>query len=386
MDFPNSFSTTNKYTMLNSNFRWDWIVVGAGMTGATFARRRAELGEHILVVDKRNHVGGNCYDRWENGHLLHVYGPHLFHTNSFKVVEFLSRFTDWRTYEHRVEVMIDGQQIPLPINLNSIAKLFPTQISEPLISALLNCYDFDAVVTVDGLRASGNLEITTFAHFLYKKVFEPYSKKQWGTHFESLDPSVMGRVPVRLNYDSRYFTDKYQMLPGAGYTVMFEALLDHPNINIMLNTDYETCFQFPYSDMKVLHTGPIDKYYEYRLGSLPYRNVSFETLLNTGTPQTVPTLNLPKDPSLTRITNQSLINKSNNPMDALTSETPSEFDITNSQSDRYYPIPSAKAKALYKEYCDIPNSNITFAGRLGSYQYINIDQACAQGLHLAETL
>jgi len=194
--------------MFDKNY--DWYVVGSGFTGASFARARADKGDRVLVVEQRNHIGGNAYDYWENGQLLAKYGPHLFHTNSQKVVDFLSRFTNWRPYEHRVAVEVDGQSIPLPINYNSLEQWFGTEGSAEILMDLRDHYGFDKTVNILQLREDNKTKLLeAVADLIYKKVFEPYSRKQWGSHFENLDSSVMGRVPIRLNRDDRYFTDSF---------------------------------------------------------------------------------------------------------------------------------------------------------------------------------
>jgi UDP-galactopyranose mutase len=371
--------------MLN---KYQWIVVGAGFAGASFARLRADKGDNVLVVEQRNHVGGNAYDRWEGGNLIHQYGPHLFHTNSDKVMAFLSRFTGWTPYEHRVHAIVNGMRVPLPVNLTSIKMLFPDALGQRIVNDLVNNYGFDKTVNIITLMNDAkSKDLTLLAKFVYDKIFLNYSTKQWGTHLDSIDASVMGRVPIRINHDDRYFTDRWQCMPGEGYTRMFEHMLESPRIQVMLNTDFEELFgdQPHIRGRKVFHTGSIDRHYDYAIGALPYRSLKFDHVSSV-VQQPVGTINMPDHAIHTRVTDQSVITgQYRTPI--YTYETPFEHDPAMLEEVRYYPIPSDKARELHKAYTVMNEGMPThFAGRLGSYQYLNMDQACAQGLQRAETL
>lgn len=369
--------------------KYHWIVVGAGFTGATFARARADMGDNVLLVEQRDHIGGNAYDYWMDGQLVSLYGPHLFHTNSKKVVEFLSEFTSWVSYEHHVKVEVDGLSLPMPINLNSIDQWLGSALGEDIAQDLIGCYGYGKTVNIlKLLEDKKTKDLTFFADLVYKKLFEPYSKKQWGSHFKNLDPSVMGRVPIRINRDDRYFTDDFQMMPDQGYTPMFEKMLDHPNIQLLLNADYKEVIDDV--STPVFYTGSIDHFFDYEYGPLPYRTVDFQDVYSTPGTQTTATVNKPQHMLYTRTTNQSIINGSNTGHHIMTFEAAREHE--NVEDIRYYPIPTGDAQALYKRYelkAERHNENgysVYFAGRLGSYSYLNMDQACAQGLQRAATL
>lgn len=359
---------------------YDWIVVGAGMTGSTFAAVRAEqYGDRVLVVEQRHHVGGNCYDEYAPGFgLIHVYGPHLFHTNSAKVANFLGNYTDWRPYEHRVLAAVDGQQVPLPINFRSIEMLFPRKVASELIEDLLCIENYGASVTLADLTVKR--PNSPLLKLILSKVFKPYSEKQWGTTFDDIDPAVLKRVPIRLSYDDRYFTDTFQWLPGQGYTKMFQNMLRHPNINVMTNTKWDQIKRhWSPSRSRLYWTGTIDSYHEYEYGPLPYRTIDFQNI--EGMPLQTGTLNLPMDQDYTRVSDQSIIN--NHPPSAahiLTYEEPAAYNHLNVLDVPYYPVTNAASKELYRKYSDKAAAFVTFGGRLGSFQYLNMDQACAQAL------
>lgn len=359
---------------------YDWIVVGAGMTGCTFATVRAEqFNDKVLVVEQRMNVGGNCYDEYAPSYgLVHKFGPHLFHTNSRKVSDFLGQFTDWRPYEHRVLVRVDGQDVPLPINFTSIQKLFPPYLATDIIEDLLCIENYGASITLADLMAKRPSHALT--KLVLSKVFKPYSDKQWGSSFDEIDPAVLKRVPIRLSHDDRYFTDTFQYLPAHGYTAMFQTMLDHPNINVMTNTKWDQIKRhWSPSRSRLYWTGTIDSYHDYEFGALPYRSIEFQTI--EGPPLQTGTLNLPMDPDYTRVSDQSIINSHpQSPVHLLTYEEPFAYDHTDPGQVPYYPVANAASKDLYRKYSDKAAAFVTFGGRLGSFQYLNMDQACAQAL------
>jgi UDP-galactopyranose mutase len=363
----------------------DWIVVGAGFTGATFAQRMAAAGKRVLLIERRGHVGGNAYDEQnEYGILVHRYGPHIFHTNSDTVWNYLSNFTEWRPYEHRVLGLIEGKLVPIPFNLDSLAALLPTQIAERIENALIIQYGFGKRIPILKLRESKDPAIREFADYVYRNVFEGYTIKQWQLRPEELNPSVTARVPVSTGRDDRYFEDAYQAMPQHGYTAMFHRMLDHPNIEIMLGCDWKE--SMPRTDgARVLFTGAIDEFLDYRFGPLAYRSLRFEEhTLEETQHQPVGTINYPNNYDYTRITEQKIITGQRAPLTTLMTEYPQPHEP--GKTIAYYPIPRAENHALYAKYASVAQAefpSVCFAGRLADYQYYNMDQACARALKLA---
>jgi UDP-galactopyranose mutase len=363
----------------------DWIVVGAGFTGATFAERMAAAGKRVLVVERRPHVAGNAYDeRNEHGLLVHRYGPHIFHTNSDLVWAYLSRFTVWRLYEHHVLGLIEGKLVPIPFNLNSLALLFPAQIAARLESALVAQYGAGKKIPILRLRESDSGDIREFAEYVYRNVFEGYTLKQWQLRPEELSPSVTARVPVSISRDDRYFQDVYQGTPSEGYTAMFKRILDHPNIDVELDCDW-TVSAAASQGAQILFTGAIDEFLDYRFGPLPYRSLRFEEhTLHKSQHQSVGTVNYPNDYDFTRITEQKIITGQKAPVTSLMIEYPQPHEP--GKTIAYYPIPRDENQVLYAKYAAAARAefpNVCFAGRLADYQYYNMDQACARALKLA---
>jgi UDP-galactopyranose mutase len=280
--------------------KWDWLIVGAGFTGAVLAERIAtELDQSVLVIDRREHVAGNAYDSLENGLHVHHYGPHIFHTNSQRVWAYLSRFTDWRPYFHHVLGMIDGQQVPVPFNLNSIIALFPPRMADRLCDVLIGHYGFGEKVPVLKLRSEKDPNLRFLANYVYERVFEGYTLKQWGMRPEDLSPGVTARVPIFVSRDDRYFQDRYQAMPRDGYTALFKRLLDHPRITVELKVNYNDVPPARYNRM--VFTGPIDEFFGHVHGPLPYRSLRLERRIEArsfGLP--VGTVNFPNAFDFTR--------------------------------------------------------------------------------------
>ena len=362
----------------------DWIVVGAGFTGATFAERMAAAGKRVLIIERRAHVGGNAYDdRNEYGITVHRYGPHIFHTNSDLVWKYLSRFTDWRPYEHRVLGLIEGKLVPIPFNLDSLATLFPAKAAARIKNALVSRYGLGKKVAILKLRESEDMEIRYFADYVYRSVFEGYTLKQWQLRPEELNPSVTARVPVLISHDDRYFQDEYQAMPLNGYAAMFQRMLDHPNIEVVVNCDW-TDVKSP-ERARVLFTGAIDEFLDYRFGPLAYRSLRFEerTLKKTQH-QPVGTINYPNNHDYTRITEQKIITGQQAPVTTLVEEYPLPHEP--GKTIAYYPVPRDENLSHYAKYAAAVLSeypHVCFAGRLADYQYYNMDQACARALKLA---
>jgi len=359
---------------------YDFLIVGAGFAGSVLAERLAsEGGKKVLLIDKRNHIGGNTFDYYNtDGILVHKYGPHIFHTNSREVFDFLSRFTAWRPYEHRVLASVDGQLVPIPINLTTVNTLYALNLSCDEVK------DFFANRACPGEHPKNSEEvvISKVGKELFEKFFKGYTKKQWGLEPRELDASVAGRVPVRINKDDRYFTDTYQAMPLNGYTQLFESMLRHPNIQVMLNADFKKVRQ-DVGFEKIIYTGPIDAYFDYCYGKLPYRSLEFRFETHSKEIfQSAGTINFPNEQAYTRVTEFKYLTGQHHPKTTLVYEYPT------SEGDPYYPIPRPENAALYKEYQQLAANtpNVWFTGRLGTYKYYNMDQVVAQSLTLAKKI
>jgi UDP-galactopyranose mutase len=366
--------------------RWDWLIVGAGFTGAVLAERIArELDQSALVIDRRDHIGGNAYDSEENGLLVHRYGPHIFHTNSERVWTYLSNFTAWRPYYHHVLGVVDGRQVPIPFNINSILALFPPRMADRLCEALIKRYGFGQKVPILKLRAEDDPDLRFIADYVYTRVFEGYTLKQWGMRPEDLSPGVTARAPVFVSRDDRYFQDRYQAMPRDGYTALFERLLDHPRITVELNVEYRDALSAGRYDHTVF-TGPIDEFFDYAHGPLPYRSLRFERRIAACRDGlAVGTVNIPNEFDFTRITDQRYLSGDLDAVPLLTTEYPEPYKV--GVNEPYYPIPSDTTSLLLDRYtrdADELNGSVFFAGRLGDYAYYNMDQACARALALFE--
>ncbi len=353
---------------------FDHLIVGAGFAGAVLAERLAsQLGRRVLIVDKRPHIGGNAYDRYDDaGILVHPYGPHIFHTNSAEVFDYLSQFTQWRPYQHRVLASVDGHLVPLPINLDTVNRLYGMNLSANELGAY-----FDSVAERRGqVLTSEDAVVSQVGRDLYNKFFRGYTRKQWGLDPAELDASVTARVPSRTSRDDRYFTDTFQAMPRHGYTRMFEAMLRHPNIKVMLNTDYrEVAHLVPWKHM--VYTGPIDAFFGHKHGRLPYRSLEFQHLtLPQAHYQQVGTVNFPNDYAYTRVTEFKHLTGQ------VHAQTSVVYEYPRAQGDPYYPVPRPENAALYRLYRDEADqqANVVFVGRLASYRYYNMDQVVAQSL------
>lgn len=365
----------------------DWIVAGAGFTGATLAERiAAELGQRVLVVDRRDHLAGNAFDGADdNGIVHHRYGPHIFHTNSRKVWDYLSRFTDWRPYHHEVLAVVEGRPVPVPFNLESIAALFPAFMAESLSRRVIGEYGYGRKIPILKMRESGDDEIRFLADYVYRNVFESYTRKQWSLDPDELDPSVTARVPFHASRDPRYFQDVYQAMPRAGYAALFERMLSHPNIELALGTEFDDARR-RHPDARVIFTGPIDEYFDYRHGALPYRSLRFvHRVEEVAFAQPVGTVNYPNDYDFTRITEMKRLTGQACGRTLLIEEYPEAYEA--GRNEPYYPVPTQASRALLEPYLDAARAlegRVWFAGRLGDYAYYNMDQACARALALFE--
>lgn len=365
----------------------DWLIVGAGFAGCTLAERIAsQLGRKVLLVERRDHIGGNAYDYHdEHGILVHEYGPHIFHTNSRKVWDYLSRFTEWRPYYHHVLAVIDGKKVPVPFNLNSLYALFPPGYALRLENLLLEHYGFGTKVPILKLRASASGELRLLADYVYEKVFYGYTLKQWELTPEDLDPAVTARVPVSVSRDDRYFQDPYQSMPRLGYTEMFRRMLRHPNIRVLLNTDYREIVEEVKFD-RMIYTGPIDAFFDYMHGPLPYRSLRWERLtVDEERYQEVGTVNYPNEHDYTRITEQKYLTGQQAPKTTLMIEYPERY--VPGGNIPFYPIPQPQNRELYNRYLAEARKltkAVVFAGRLADYKYYNMDQVVARALSAFE--
>lgn len=359
---------------------FDYLIVGAGFAGSVLAERLANVSEKkVLIVDQRDHIGGNAYDYHnKDGILIHKYGPHIFHTNSRKVYDYLSHFTAWRTYEHRVLASVDGQLVPIPINLNTINKLYSLQLNGDELEAFFQ----SKAEKPSRIITSEDVVVSRVGRELYEKFFRGYTRKQWDLDPSELDASVSARVPTRTNRDDRYFTDMYQAMPAQGYSRMFQKMLSHPNIKIMLNTDYkEIVDMIPYKTM--IYTGPIDSYFNYCYGRLPYRSIEFRfETHDTEYFQSTGTINFPNEHPYTRITEFKYLTGQKHHKTSIVYEYP------QAEGDPYYPIPRPENAAIYKRYHSLANTmtNTYFTGRLATYRYYNMDQVVAQSLTLFDKI
>jgi len=353
---------------------FDYLIVGAGFAGSVLAERLATvLDQRVLVVDKRPHIGGNAYDRYnDEGLLIHPYGPHIFHTNSEDIFQYLSQFTEWRPYQHRVLASVDGQMVPMPINLDTINKLYGLSLTSFEVEKFLE----SVAEKKEEIRTSEDVVVSKVGRELYNKFFRGYTRKQWGLDPSELDASVTSRVPTRTNRDDRYFADKFQAMPLHGYTRMFEKMLSHPNIKVMTNCDYrEIVDVIPWKHM--VYTGPIDAFFDCKYGKLPYRSLRFEHVnVNKEQFQPVGTVNYPNDYGYTRISEFKHITGQEHPTTSVVYEYPC------AEGDPYYPVPRAENAELYRKYEAEAEAtpNVTFVGRLATYRYYNMDQVVGQAL------
>ena len=363
---------------------YDYLIVGAGFAGAVLAERLAAgSGKRVLIVDRRPHIGGNAYDRPDgSGVLIHPYGPHIFHTNAQSVVDYLSRFTEWRPYEHRVRAVADTpqgrQELPMPINRTTVNRFFGVDLSEAEVADFLAA----RAVAVGPVRTSADVVLGAVGRELYEAFFQGYTRKQWGLDPSELDKSVTSRVPTRTNDDDRYFQDRFQCMPAQGYTSMFERMLDHPGITIATGTEFTDIDPGCYEHL--IFTGPIDEYFGFRYGRLPYRSLNFRhETLDRPWAQKVGVVNYPDERvPYTRITEFKHLTGQEHPRTSLCYEFPA------AEGDPYYPVPRPENAALFRQYQALADATpgVTFVGRLATYRYYNMDQVVAQALATYERL
>ncbi len=356
--------------------QYKYIVVGAGLAGLTMAERIANvLNEKVLVIEKRNHIGGNIYDSYnEDGILIHNYGPHIFHTNDREVYQYLGQFTPWNDFWHRVLTYVDGNLIPMPITVETINKLYNMNLSCDEVEGFLK----SRATPIQYITTSKDVALSKVGTDLYEKIFETYTKKQWGLDPGEIDTSVISRIPIRLNRDTRYFNDKYQGMPKFGYTKMCEKMTSNKNIKILLNTDYKEVIDFIQYE-KLIYTGPTDYFYNYKHGKMAYRSIDFvfETYAKEEY-QAAPVVNYPNDYDFTRITEFKKMTGQEHKMTTILKEYP------NSEGEPYYPFPTYEYKeqfALYQQEME-KEEDVIFLGRLAEYRYYNMDAVVRRALDL----
>lgn len=359
---------------------FDYLIVGAGFAGSVLAERLASAGKRVIICDKRAHIGGNAFDHYDDaGILVHKYGPHIFHTSCKRIFDYLSRFTAWRSYEHRVLAYVDGKYVPFPINVDTVNQLYGLSLTPEQTA------DHFAKVAESpsgGKRTSETAVVSKIGRELYEKFFRNYTRKQWGLDPSELDASVAARVPARANHDPRYFTDQYQAMPLRGYTNMFENMLDHKRITIALNVDYRDLLSES-NCREMVYTGPVDAYFDYRYGRLPYRSLEFrfETheaeLFQCGA-----VVNYPNDHEYTRVTEFKYLTGQSH------SKTSLVYEYPRAEGDPYYPVPRPENAALYEKYRMLAEATqgVHFVGRLATYRYYNMDQVVGQALTLFDKL
>jgi UDP-galactopyranose mutase len=364
---------------------FDIVIIGAGISGAVLAERYARLGKKVLIIEKRDHIAGNCYDYIDNnGILVSKYGAHLFHTNEEDVWQYVNKFNQWYQWEHKVIADVEGQLVPIPVNITTVNTVFGTAIAnETEMKEWLDVNRLAINEPKDGREAALN----KVGPVLYEKMFRHYTKKQWDKYPEELDASVLDRIPVRTNYDDRYFSDKYQALPIGGYTKLFEGILDHPNIEVLLNTDFFDIKDTITGYEKLFYTGPVDRYFEFKhslIDKLEYRSINFVSeTLDTEYFQENSVVNYPSEKvAFTRIIEYKHFGNQQSAKTTIVKE------FTTDVGDPYYPVPNAKNQLIYEKYKAEADAltDVYFVGRLANYKYFNMDQAFKNALDLFNSL
>ncbi|WP_437302675.1 UDP-galactopyranose mutase [Sorangium sp. So ce388] len=353
---------------------FDYLIVGAGFAGSVLAERLAtQLNKSVLLCDKRPHIGGNAYDCYDDaGVLIHKYGPHIFHTASPRIFRYLSQFTEWRPYEHHVLAHVDDKLVPFPINVDTVNALYGTSYSPAEVEAFFT----RVAEPIKHCRTSEDAVVSKVGRELYEKFFRNYTRKQWGLDPSELDAAVASRVPARTNYDSRYFTDEFQAMPLRGFTRMFENMLDHKNIRVLLNTDYRDIMN-EVNFREMIYTGPVDAFFDFRYGKLPYRSIDFKFETHDKEVfQPGAVINYPNDHDYTRVTEFKYLTGQQHP------KTSVVYEFPTSEGDPYYPVPRPENAEIYRKYKALADAtpNVHFVGRLATYRYYNMDQVVGQAL------
>ena len=376
---------------------FDVVIVGAGISGAVLAERFASNEKKILLIERRRHVAGNCYDeRDDNGILIHKYGPHLFHTDDAQIWQYLSRFTEWQIYFHRVKAIIDGRAVPLPFSFETLREVFPKNLATRLEAALLKNFEYGKKIPILELKKSADVDLQFLADFVYEKIFLHYTEKQWSLSPEKISGAVTARVPVLVGRSENYFDDRFQAMPKRGYTELVKNLLDHKNIKLMLNTDFHEVAQLRGDEIflfgrkfdgRLIYTGQLDELFDKKFGALPYRSVDmrFETV-DTETFQSAPVVNYPNNFDFTRITEFKQIHPAQSPRTTILREYPQVY--VAGQNEPYYPLFTDEARAAYEKYFAelSPFKKVTAVGRLAEYRYYDIDDAVKRALEVFQKI
>jgi UDP-galactopyranose mutase len=377
---------------------FEFIVVGSGFAGSVMAERIANvLNQKVLIIEKKNHIGENCYDyRDENNIIVHKYGPHLFHTDYKEVFDYLSNFTDWYIYHHKVLAFVDGKKIPLPFNLNSIYEVFPQELAKRLEVKLIEKYGYGTKISILELLKEEDQDLKFLANYVYEKIYKNYTMKQWGLKPEEISPQATARVPIYISRDNRYFTDKYQAIPKDGYTKIFERMLNHPNIKIMLNTDFKEVISIDFENKKIyflgqefkgklIFTGMIDELFNFKYGFLPYRSLDLRLeTIEQEYYQEAPVVNYPNDYDFTRITEFKHIHSVKSDKTTILKEYPKTYqpnvDIP------YYPVFTKENQELYNKYKEEADKfeNLVLVVRLAEYRYYDMDDVVKRALEVFE--
>jgi UDP-galactopyranose mutase len=359
---------------------FDYLIVGAGFAGSVLAERLAsQLGAKVLVCDKRPHIGGNAYDHYdEHGVLVHKYGPHIFHTGSARIFKYLSQFTQWRPYQHRVLAQVEGKLLPFPINVDTVNRLYGLSMTPEQTAA----YFRRVAEPIKQVRTSEDAVVSKIGRELYEKFFRNYTRKQWGLDPSELDASVAARVPARTDRDDRYFTDEFQAMPLRGFTRLFENMLDHRNIALVTNADFRDVMK-EVSFREMIYSGPVDAYFDYRFGKLPYRSIDFKFETHAVRQfQPAAVVNYPNEHAFTRITEFKYLTGQSHQRTSVVYEYPT------AEGDPYYPVPRPENAELYRKYKQLADAtpNVRFVGRLGTYRYYNMDQVVGQSLAIFDQI
>lgn len=365
------------------------LIAGCGLSGAVIARLLADIGEKVLVIDRKNHIAGNIYDyKDENGIYIHKYGSHIFHTNNEKVWEFLNRFTSFNTYMHKVVALIDGIETTIPFNINTLYDVFPKSLAKRLEEKLLNKFEYNTKVPILEFQKQDDKDLKFLANYIYEKVFLHYTAKQWGKNPDEIASAITARVPVYISKDDRYFQDKYQGIPLNGYTKMVENILNHPNIEVKLNTDFKEFASENQEELKnfrIFYTGSIDEFFDYKYGELPYRSVNFKfETHNREFYQSNAVVNYPCNYDFTRIHEYKYYLNDKSDKTVIAKEYSEYFE--NGKNERYYPIENDDNKNLYEKYLSQTPDNVYFLGRLGDYKYYDMDKAVERAINLFEEI
>lgn len=363
------------------------LVVGAGFSGATVARLLADRGEKVTVIEKKDHVAGNCYDyRDRNGIMIHKYGSHIFHTSDKRVWDFIRRFTDFNLYMHKVRGVIDGIETQIPFNLNTLYDVFPKTLAERLEKKLLDVYGYGKKVPILEFQKQNDVDLQFLAQYVYEKVFLHYTMKQWGYSPDEVDGAVTARVPVYISKDDRYFQDTYQGIPLNGYTEVVKAMLAHSNIDVRLNTDFSNSDASGYD--RIFYSGPIDELLGYRFGALPYRSVRFDMIeMDSEHYLSNAVVNYPCNYDFTRVHEYKYYLGDKTERTVITKEYSESFEC--GKNERYYPIPKDENVALYRKYLDAARKdygNMHFIGRLGDYRYYDMDKAILRAMDVVDSI